>query len=74
MSRIDDISLGKAHGLFESALRIWLDMMLKRTFAKKLSIGSLLKENLTDDIDNMNVIFEGIEQSYYYEGYEKQRK
>lgn len=44
MSRIDDISLGKAHGLFESALRIWLDMMLKRTFAKVVDWQRVDKE------------------------------
>jgi cell filamentation protein len=28
-------------------------------------------DNLTDDINNREIIFKGIEQSYYYEGYEK---
>jgi len=31
----------------------------------------LLSANLTEEIDSREVIFNGIEQSYYYEGYEK---
>jgi len=31
---------------------------------------TLPKENLTTDYDNGEIIFKGIEQSYYYEGYE----
>ena len=31
----------------------------------------LLSQNLTSDTENREVIFKGIEQSYYYEGYEK---
>ena len=31
----------------------------------------LLSQNLTPDTENREVIFKGIEQSYYYEGYEK---
>lgn len=37
-----------------------------------LELRSLLVANLTDDIDNREIIFKGIEQSYYYEGYEKE--
>jgi cell filamentation protein len=36
-----------------------------------LELRTLLSENLTDEINNREVIFKGIEQSYYYEGYEK---
>ena len=39
--------------------------------AKKQSIDSDI-ENLTNEINNREVIFKGIEQSYYYEGYEKE--
>jgi fido (protein-threonine AMPylation protein) len=38
------------------------------TTAKALSIGA----QLTLDINNREIIFKGIEQSYYYEGYEKE--
>lgn len=31
----------------------------------------LLKNNLTNNTDDRDVVFKGIEQSYYYEGYEK---
>lgn len=36
-----------------------------------LEIRYLLGQNLTSDTDNREVIIKGIEQSYYYEGYEK---
>ncbi|OOF37154.1 protein adenylyltransferase Fic [Rodentibacter heidelbergensis] len=36
-----------------------------------LEIRFLLQMNLTSDVDNREIIFKGIEQSYYYEGYEK---
>lgn len=36
-----------------------------------LELKTLLAAHLTDDVDNRKVIFKGIEQSYYYEGYEK---
>ena len=32
---------------------------------------NFLSQNLTSDTENREVIFKGIEQSYYYEGYEK---
>lgn len=73
--------------------RIWLDMMLKRSFGKvvnwqhvdksqylsamerspinDLELRYLLSQNLTSDTESREVIFKGIEQSYYYEGYEK---
>jgi cell filamentation protein len=31
----------------------------------------LLSKYLTEDVSNQSKIFKGIEQSYYYEGYEK---
>ena len=75
------------------AIRIWLDMMLKRSLGKvvnwqyvdkdqylsamerspinDLELRYLLSQNLTPETENREVIFKGIEQSYYYEGYEK---
>lgn len=44
---------------------------MERSPVNTLEIKTLLSENLTGDIDNRTVIFKGIEQSYYYEGYEK---
>jgi cell filamentation protein len=44
---------------------------MERSPINDLELRFLLEKNLTDDIDNREVIFKGIEQSYYYEGYEK---
>ena len=44
---------------------------MERSPINDLELRVLLKDNLTDEIDNREVIFKGIEQSYYYEGYEK---
>lgn len=40
---------------------------MERSPINDLEIRSLLKENLTSDILNRDIIFKGIEQSYYYE-------
>ena len=37
-----------------------------------LELRALLEPNLTDKTDDREVIFKGIEQSYYYEGYKKE--
>ena len=44
---------------------------MERSPINDLELRVLLKDNLTDEIDNREIIFKGIEQSYYYEGYEK---
>lgn len=44
---------------------------MERSPINDLELRTLLTANLTDDINNGDVIFKGIEQSYYYEGYEK---
>lgn len=44
---------------------------MERSPVNTLEIKILLSENLTNDVDNREVIFKGIEQSYYYEGYDK---
>jgi cell filamentation protein len=44
---------------------------MERSPINDLELRTLLKANLTSDINNREVIFKGIEQSYYYEGYEK---
>lgn len=91
------VEMNIAHPFMEGngrAMRIWLDMMLKRTlrhvvdwqFVDKtlylqamerspingLELRTLLADNLTDQVDDRSVIFKGIDQSYYYEGYEKE--
>jgi len=42
---------------------------MERSPINDLELRVLLKESLTDDINNREIIFKGIEQSYYYEGY-----
>ena len=44
---------------------------MERSPINDLELRTLLKENLTNEVDNREIIFKGIEQSYYYEGYEK---
>lgn len=44
---------------------------MERSPINDLELRTLLKENLTNEIDNREIIFKGIEQSYYYEGYQK---
>jgi cell filamentation protein len=44
---------------------------MERSPINDLELRTLLAANLTDDITNREIIFKGIEQSYYYEGYEK---
>src|SRR5690606_27592601 len=45
---------------------------MERSPINDLELRTLLIANLTDEIDNREIIFKGIEQSYYYEGYEKE--
>lgn len=45
---------------------------MERSPINDLELRVLLEQNLTDDVENHDVIFKGIEQSYYYEGYQKE--
>lgn len=45
---------------------------MERSPINDLEIRTLLGANLTDDIENRKIIFKGIEQSYYYEGYKRE--
>ncbi|RRO11732.1 protein adenylyltransferase Fic [Flavobacteriaceae bacterium 14752] len=90
------VEMNIAHPFMEGngrAMRIWLDMILKKNLKKvvnwqnvdktlylqamerspvnDLELRTLLKENLTDKTQDRTIIFKGIEQSYYYEGYRK---
>ena len=47
---------------------------MERSPINDLELRTLLKEHLTDEVDNREIIFKGIEQSYYYEGYEKDQE
>jgi cell filamentation protein len=44
---------------------------MERSPINDLELRTLLVANLTDEVNNREIIFKGIEQSYYYEGYEK---
>ena len=44
---------------------------MERSPVNDLELRFLIKPNLTNRVDDREVIFKGIEQSYYYEGYEK---
>ena len=44
---------------------------MERSPINDLEIRTLLSAHLTDKVDDRNVLFKGIEQSYYYEGYKK---
>lgn len=43
---------------------------MERSPINDLELRTLLQKGLTDKIDDREVIFKGITQSYYYEGYE----
>ncbi len=47
---------------------------MERSPINDLELRTLLGDNLTEDVDNREIIFKGIEQSYYYEGYEVEKK
>jgi cell filamentation protein len=45
---------------------------MERSPINDLELRTLLFANLTADINNREIIFKGIEQSYYYEGYSRE--
>lgn len=45
---------------------------MERSPINDLELRFLLSQHLTDEIDNREIIFKGIEQSYFYEGYLKE--
>ena len=45
---------------------------MERSPVNDLELRFLLSQNLTSDTENREVIFKGIEQSYYYERYERE--
>lgn len=44
---------------------------MERSPINDLELRTLLEDNLTNEVENRQIIFKGIEQSYYYEGLEK---
>ena len=47
---------------------------MERSPINDLELKTILFANLTVDTDNREVIFKGIEQSYFYEGYKKEEE
>lgn len=45
---------------------------MERSPINDLELRTLLKANLTDKVNDREIIFKGIDQSYYYEGYKKE--
>lgn len=69
-----DLVLKKNLGLVVNWQNVDKDLYLQameRSPVNDLELRFLLKENLTGEVDNRGIIFKGIEQSYYYEGYRK---
>ena len=44
---------------------------MERSPINDLELRTIVSQHLTTEIENREIIFKGIEQSYYYEGYEK---
>jgi len=45
---------------------------MERSPVNDLELRTLLGAHLSEDIHNIGLIFKGLEQSYYYEGYERE--
>jgi cell filamentation protein len=45
---------------------------MERSPINDLELRTLIFTNLTDDINNREIIFKSLDQSYYFEGYEKE--
>ena len=66
-------------GTFEEIIAKYVEMnkdlylqAMERSPVNDLELRVLLQPALTDRVDDREVIFKGIEQSYYYEGYRKE--
>ena len=46
---------------------------MERSPINDLELRFLLSNALTEETDNRDIIFHGLDQSYYYEGYEPKR-
>ncbi len=70
LDRILRARLGKVVDWQHVDKHLYLQAM-ERSPINELELRTLLQANQTDQVDDRDVIFKGIEQSYYYEGYEK---
>jgi fido (protein-threonine AMPylation protein) len=75
MIHIDQQSLNKAFQLFDSGaindIEVGTFKAMERSPINDLELRTIVSQHLTTEIENREIIFRGIEQSYYYEGYEK---
>ena len=75
MIHIDQQSLNKAFQLFDSGainnIEVGTFKAMERSPINDLELRTIVSQHLTTEIENREIIFKGIEQSYYYEGYEK---
>ena len=75
MIHIDQQSLNKAFQLFDSGainnIEVGTFKAMERSPINDLELRTIVSQHLTSDTENREIIFRGIEQSYYYEGYEK---
>ena len=75
MIHIDQQSLNKAFQLFDSGainnIEVGTFKAMERSPINDLELRTIVSQHLTTDTENREIIFKGIEQSYYYEGYEK---
>ncbi len=65
-------NLGKVVNWQQVDKDLYLQAM-ERSPVNDLELRALLEPNLTDKTEDREVIFKGIEQSYYYEGYTKDK-
>jgi cell filamentation protein len=70
LDRILKARLGKVEDWRSVDKHRYLQAM-ERSPINDLELRTLLHANLTENVDDRDVIFKGIDQSYYYEGYEK---
>lgn len=64
------VRLGKVINWQLIGKELYLQAM-ERSPVNDLELRMLLVSNMTDQINNREIIFKGIEQSYYYEGYRR---
>ena len=62
-------SLGKVVDWQKITREAYIQAM-ERSPINDLELRTLLQTSLTEETDNTDIIFHGIDQSYYYEGYE----
>lgn len=68
-----DMMLRKSLGMvvdWQKITREYYLQAMERSPVNDLELRTLIKDALTSEIENRDVLFHGLDQSYYYEGYE----